>query len=407
MISLRLALRNLLRNRSRTVLSTLGLVLGLSVLIFSMSLLDGMNEHSLETMIDHETAHLRVFPAGYLEEDFPPAELRIEGADSVARVLARELEGQATVRYRVRAQLMHQREEAFVDLTGVDSETDPQVYTTLQYATENGGGDIHDEGVWLGARLARDLGIQQGDRITLLVRSVPGAFNSRSLQVDGLLKTNYPSVERRMVMVSLPLVRELMLDPAGANEIALRFEERELADERAAALQQDHEGLEGETWRQAAADFIKINQFRRYAFSVVVLILGLIAVVAVSNTMIMAVHERAMEIGAMRAQGFQRGMIARMFLFEGLSIGVMAILLALLLGGGIVLYYGHAGISLSAYEDFDTGLPVTDALYPHLTGSTVVMTLVFGLGLTGMATLGAVRRVLRGQVVRALREGML
>jgi putative ABC transport system permease protein len=64
------------------------------------------------------------------------------------------------------------------------------------------------------------------------------------------------------------------------------------------------------------------------------------------NSMLMSVHERTREIGTVRALGMRRGVVVRMFVAEGLVLGLLAAASGLLVGASIVLYLGARGIAM-------------------------------------------------------------
>ncbi|MCB2212415.1 FtsX-like permease family protein [bacterium] len=407
LIAIRLALRNLRRQKRRTALTVSGLTMGLIVMIVAYAMLDGLTDQALDSYIQYETAHLRGFPQGYLNDDtFRTLDKLFGSADSLRDALADELDVQTTVRLHIPGQLIVGTEEAFIEIVGVDPERDRTVYATLDQL-QSGESLDHKGGVLIGRKLAKDMGLTVGDRPTLFARSAPGALNSLRLPVIGILNTGHPAVDGQSAYVSLTDAQQLALVNDSANELAVLGGNRKNADKLREQLNMHGSTLEWQTWEEAAAGFLYVMQFRRIAMSVVVAILALIAAVAVSNTMIMAVHERTQEIGALRALGFERSMIGRLFLFEGISIGLLAGVLALLFGSAIVLWLHNVGISLEAYEDVQSGIPINTSFYPSLHASNPIITLSFGLILTALASWTAAYRAQRGEVVRALREGRL
>lgn len=407
LIAIRLAFRNLRRNKRRTALTSTGLAVGLIVMIVAFSTLDGLTEQARSSIMDFEVAHIRGFPPGYLEEDLPGLEFQILHADSLRRAVS-ELDGvAATARLTIHGQLIAGREEAFIEIVGADLVHDPRVYRTLDQVVAGQALAPGKDGVLIGQNLAKDMKLAVGDPVTLFLRSAPGAFNSRNLHVTGIYRTSNPMIDGRQVFIPLALAQQLALMPDAANQLAVRLHDYRDAAPVRKQLRRDFPGFAWQTWDEAAADFLRTIHFRRIVFSVIIGILALIALIAVSNTMVMAVHERAREIGALRALGFDPRLVGRIFLFEGLLIGLIAGALAVIAGGAIVLWLHRHGISLGQFDDMQTGLPIRDALYPVLHLSTTLLAFIVGAFLTGLASWRAARRVTRGEVVRALREGML
>jgi len=407
LIALRLALRNLRRHKRRTALTVTGLTLGLIVMIVAYAMLDGLTDQALDSYMDYETAHLRGYPHGYLDDDtFRTLDELFDHADSLCNAVASEFDVTTTVRLHIPGQLIFGKEEAFIDIIGIEPVRDREVFATLD-EIQSGESFGEQKGMLIGRKLAKDLQISVGDRATVFARSAPGALNSRRLPVIGILSTGHPTVDGHSVYLTLADAQELALIDDSANELAVLSNDYKHADELRGSLLQHGFDLDWQTWEEAAAGFLSIMQIRRVSFGVIVAILALIAAVAVSNTMIMAVHERTQEIGALRAMGFERSMIGRLFLFEGISIGLLACGLALIVGSALVIWLNNVGISLALYEDMETGIPIATAFYPSLHMTNLVTATLFGLILTALASWSAAHRAQRGEVVRALREGQL
>ncbi|NQT34927.1 ABC transporter permease [bacterium] len=408
MIALRLAYRNLRRNRRRTVLTASALTVGLIVLITMMGMLDGIDSQSIDNLIYYDLAHVKGFADGYLDEDFPDLEHTIPHADSLLNIV-RNLSGisAATERLEIIGMLIQGSEEVFVRIIGVDPAQDTDVFRTLE-AVRSGLTISTDEPVALiGDRLASDLSLNVGDVITLLVRSAPGAFNPKMLPIAGIISTGHPAVDRMTVYVPLAVARDMTLLPEGATEIAIMASKLTYSKRLMDKLTQILPQLEWRSWQTLADDFIQLARMKRTGNGIIIGIIILVAAIGLGNTMIMSIHERTREIGALRALGFNSGLIWRIFVLEGFLIGLFAGIIAVVIGVAILVYLGHTGISLAGYGDMDIGYPVRDAIYPIVNVASVAMSFVFGLVISVLASWGAARHAARGQIVRALREGML
>src|SRR5262249_159089 len=98
---------------------------------------------------------------------------------------------------------------------------------------------------------------------------------------------------------------------------------------------------------QAGRFSFSIIQANEAALAILSSFLFLAAAVGIVNAMLMSVHERTREIGTIRALGLRRRVVVRLFILEGLALGIVAALLGVGLGGGIVLYYGARGIPMN------------------------------------------------------------
>ena len=408
MTALRLAKRNLRRNKRRTLLTASALTIGLTVLIISRGLLDGIDRQSIRNLILYETSYIKGFTKGWLDEDFPNLDYVIPASDSLLG-LVRGLDGVsgAVERLEISGMLIKCGEEIFVRIIGVDPVHDRDVFQTLD-AISIGETISSDQPVVLvGDRLAGDIKLETGEMITLLVRSAPGALNPRQLVIGGLVSTGNPEVDQLTVYIPFSLAREMSLLPDSATEIDIRLTRLGDVDKVAERLAAVHPEYDWRSWRYLADDFIQLARLKRTGSGIMIAIITLVAAVGLANTMVMAVHERTREIGALRAMGFSRGMINAVFLWEGCLIGIMSGFAALVVGTSVVYYLSIHGISLEAYRGMDIGYPVQDAIYAMVKVSTLVQAFIFGIILSILASWSAARRAARGEVVRALREGML
>ncbi len=408
MTAFRLAWRNLRRNKRRNILTGSALTVGLIVLIVALGFLDGIDSQSINNLIYYDLAHVKGFAHGYLDQDFPNLEHTIPRADSLLTVV-KNLSGisAATERLEITGMLILGSEEVFIRIIGVDPAQDTDVFRTLE-AVRSGRTISSDEPVALiGDRLAADLGLNVGDVITLLVRSAPGALNPKMIPIAGIISTGHPAVDRMTVYVPLALARDMTLLPEGATEIAVMASKLTYAKRLMGKLSQILPRIEWRSWQTLADDFIQLARIKRTGNGIMIGIIILVAAIGIGNTMIMSIHERTREIGALRALGFSSGLIWRIFILEGFLIGLFAGIIAVIIGVATVAYLGHTGISLAHYGDMDIGYPVRDAIYPMVNLASIAMSFIFGLVISVLASWGAARRAARGQIVRALREGML
>ena len=408
MIAPRLAWRNLRRNRRRTALTISALAIGLTVLIISMGLLDGVDQQSIENLINYDLGYAKGFAKVWLDQDFPDLDYTISASDSLLGII-RNLEdiSGAAQRLEMSGMLIFGREEVFARIVGIDPKSDLEVFRTLEAVTAGKTISTDEPVALIGDRLAKDIGVGVGDIVTIFVRSAPGALNPRMLPVAGIISTGHPKVDQLTVYIPLSTAREIALLPGSATEIAVRAKDISSAKLLNIKLKENLPEFIWRSWQQLADDFIQLARMKQTGSGIMIGIITLVAAVGLGNTMIMSVHERTREIGALRAMGFSSRLISTIFLCEGLLIGVIAGVAAVILGSAIISYIGVKGISLATYEGIDIGYPIQDAMYPILSVVSLAKAFIFGLIISILASWGAAKRAARGQVVRALREGML
>ncbi|TVQ24135.1 MAG: ABC transporter permease [Spirochaetaceae bacterium] len=155
-------------------------------------------------------------------------------------------------------------------------------------------------------------------------------------------------------------------------------------------------------WEAAAGPFATTADVIRTVFNVAISIIGIVALIIMTNTLVISVLERTSEIGTMRALGAQRGFVWRMFAWETLTIttvfGILGAVVALGIIGALNL------IGVPATNTFLTILFAGPELKPIASGSSIVSALVVVSAVGLIAHLYPVAVALRIAPIRAIQS---
>jgi len=406
--TLRLALRNLARNRRRTAITASTVAFSMVLLQFLLALLRGIERQSFDNLIGYQTGNAKVFAAGYFaERDELPLDRTLGDLTALAeRVLAVDGVAAAAPELSFQARISDGREQ--IPALGVGLELGgggSGVFRLDQAVTSGRYLEPTDEGVLLGNGLAELFGLGPGDWITVLVVTSAGAYEALDLPVLGLVGTGNPAIDRRSVVVPLALAQRMLGLDGRATEVAVRFDdgrETVVLDRLSRALAAG--GLEVRGWREQEANLMALVESKRAGSGVMVGIFVLLAMVGVTNTILMAAYERTREIGMLMAMGLRGSGIRRLFLAEGAMIG----LLGALVGTGLALLVLAAlsgGIDFRAlYGDIDMGYPVRDRVYPAVLPALLIGGIVATVVLAALAAVYPAVRAARERPVEALRH---
>lgn len=383
---LRLALRNLLRNTRRTLLSLVAIIAGVSVLIVGRGFLAGLTENIMRSQIDAVSGHVVVRPDGYGGSGLAHP---VDGAFTVGPASAQLLDAEAaawTSRLLFAPTAIHESDSIRVRAVGFDPTADEAVFPRDAWKLE---GTMPEPGsVLISAGVARLLDVQTGEALTLQARTVRGAINAQMFQVSGVLATGNPYFDRFGVLMPLSSADELLSASGAVTHVAVRLDRRDLTRAEtvgAAVAASLDRPAEASTWFAETADLRRIQQIRQRALDIIVFALLGISATGIANTVLMAAYERVREIGTLRAMGMTRRGVLDMFLLEGALLGVMGATLGCLFGVAIVSWFSVNGIDLSAVVDKSGGnLPISAMLYLALEPFWVGAAFVFGV-LTSIA----------------------
>ena len=408
--TLRLGWRNLARNRRRTWITATTVAFAVLLLQLSLSFMTGIEQQSFDNLINYQTAHAKLFAEGYfanrdeLPLDYPITDLEalqdaIRGVDGIAAT---------TPRLTFSAQLSNGVDQLPCLGTGIQvAGSDTDVFRLPQAVVEGTYLQPDEEGLLLGSGLATFFGVSPGDWLTVLAKTQAGAYEALDLPIVGLLGTGNPLIDQNSFLLPLQTARYMLDMEDAATEVAVRFDAtaREPATlQRLQGATENLDGLETKGWRDIEEDFMALVEVKRTGRGIFLGIFIIMAIVGVTNTILMASFERTREIGMLMAIGLRGAGIRRLFLAEGALTGLLGGAIGSAIAMIFIAYWATVGLDLTAmYGDMDIGYPVAGILYAAFSIKSIVISwLLIGV-LAALAALYPAARASRQKPVEALR----
>lgn len=370
---LKIALRNIRRHKRRTFFSAVTIAVGMLFFIAMDSIMSGMDRGAIDNMVALKTGAIRLQTSEFAaEQDALPLRAGIDGYDSLRTVVLkdRRVKG-VTGRTRFIGQISIYTEMKPIIGTVVSPATDSTVFSLTDYIEGAYFSKENEREIILGKKIAEELGLAVGGWVTLYALTRYDSHNADDFKVVGLLNTTDPVLNSSGVFISQRgadtfldlegLVTDVMIGVH--RRVNLRDFIREVDDVQA-ALRSEYPDLESQTFLEQEAGFFEIAKTKRaFGFMFLIVIL-LIAGVGIFNTVLMSVYERIREIGVLRAFGFTRRELTRLFLLEGLITGIFGAALGLLLGTLLNLYLVVYGYPLDKVAGDAMGdLPIWGTIY--------------------------------------------
>ncbi len=413
---LKLAFRNVFRYRKRTVITFSAISYGLGLMALGICLYNGVNTHAMDSIINNQTAHLKILAPGYFEKkNEVPLEFTIDEPQRLKNLLKeiKEIQGIES-RILFQASIISGMDELPCLGVAIEPEVDPLVFKIKDSITDGRFLESSEPKIILGSGLARDLGLQVGDDIVLrmFLSTEDFIWNALDMEITGIAKTENPTVNRQTVFIPLSLAQEALSLNKRVTELAIRIEDRnQLLDvrnfiqSRLATLDTDYEVV---SYKEYASDFVELMKMRSRIQVLIPLMMILIASLGIVNTMLMAVMERTRETGMLAAMGMRKIEVMLVFIFEGAIIGLFGSLAACVIGGLGGWYLETKGFSMAFM-----GKEITDKLlsflpmevyYGDLTAGTLLFTLILGTVISILASLYPAYKAVKLDPIQALRH---
>ncbi len=345
---LKVSVRNLLHHKARTILTMLGVIIGIAAVVALISLGNGLNA-SIEERFE-QLGPNRIFiaqrTAGFGTGSGPPTG-GVALTDKDLNVIKRVSGVESAVPFMQRTLVLKYGDQsAVVPVGGIPLEDAEEFFSDIQSFEIDEGRNLKNgeqSAVVIGNRVAHDIfekDIRVGDKISI---------SGKSVTVVGILKSTGSQQNDNMALMSIEALRDI----TGAKDqitaiMAKAHSEPKVVAER---IDKELEDLHGDRLFTAYTSEELVKQIGQI-FSIVSLILAgiagislLVASFGIANTMLMSVLERTQEIGIMKAIGATNKIILSMFLVESALVGFIGGAIGVMLG--YIMSFGLAGIGVS------------------------------------------------------------
>jgi len=399
---LKLAARNLTRHRARSLISLSAIAFGVIALLLASGFIEWVFWAMREAAIQTGLGHVQISRPGFRATGLANPSRYLLSANAPELDAARSAPGVEAIDQRLVLNGLASSGENTVAFTG--EATDPEADNKISKVLGITGDQLSAQdpsGVLLGGGLARALGVQRGDRVSFVVTLPGGGINAVEGHVRGTFATGVKAFDDSAVRIPIALGRQL-LRTRGAHVWVLGLDATEHTDQALTYLRQrlPPERFEVASWLDLSDFYAKAVVLLSRQIDVVALFIGIIIVLGISNTLTMNVLERTGEIGTLMATGTPRSAILRLFVLEGILLGVAGGLAGLVLGFVLAELLSYIGIPMPPPPGRTTGYSAQILLNLPLAAGAFVMALVS----TTLASLYPAWNASRLPIVDALRH---
>jgi ABC-type lipoprotein release transport system permease subunit len=373
--TLKIAWRNLGRNRKRTALAVAAIALGQFTLVFVNCMMAGMYADMLEALTGPLVGHAQVHHPEWREEQ--ALDLTIDDL-SVAREEIGSLPGVSRVSPRVYAPAL----AAPGAKTDSPATAEPAMLVGVDVAVEsqrNGllaelSPDERPSGreVVLGRVLAQRLKLSPGDSLAVIGADADGFPASGLFTVRAVMRSSASIVNRLGIVADLGVAQAFVELDDAAHELIIVGEDPHAAEALAERVGRVKavSGMETLSWMKAVPIFETFFNMKDWFDMIFVAILFVAAAAGIVNTMMMSTFERTREFGMLLSLGASPWRIVRMILYESVMLGLAGVAIGSALGTAVVLLTGHYGFDygwfsgITEQEFTIQGLSMTSVMYP-------------------------------------------
>lgn len=418
MILLRLGFRNLRRNRRRTAMTLIALVLGVAIMVLLNGFVNAIKSIETSGTVYGQIGALQVHKAGYFKNIYGnPLQLDFaDSADLRQKILA--VGGVENLSPRIHFSGIFSLPEVtgngveagksiYFSATAFDPEMEKKVCPEFfkwivdgRMLSGNGTAEILlstelADGVTLMPRGAEALPVDQWPALIAMDRD--GSANGEPALAVGKLGNALPG-DRRVGFTTLGLAQRVLRMEGRITEYAVGIRDLDKISSVKKRLEKAlGSEFEVQSWDEVMPFIEGQRAIMDLIYNVVTTIFLIVVLLGVVNAMFMSVLERTTEIGTLISLGFKRKNVVQLFIFEGVFLGVLGGVVGVLIGVIAVLVSARVGITISA-----PGSEIPFVLHPFVTPLFLLRVFVSASVGSAIATLLPARRASLLRPVEAL-----
>ncbi len=322
-----IALRHITERKFQSIFSILGVSIGVTVFIVSLTVSNGLEKNMIDSLLTL-TPHITIkSDYGNVIEDYETKSAELKKIDGVTAVIPK-YSNQAIVKYKEMAK--------GVIANGIKAES---VSKDLKLKIIKGKNDISElNSILVGEEFSKEMGVDVGDEINII-----SAENKEiKLIIRGIFKTGYYEYDSNLVILPLTTMQILSEKGETVTEMGINVKnpqklENQLksVNEKAAIFGNNNLGIY--SWSELNQNLLSAVKFEKFVLISILSLLIMIACFAVSVILNMIVREKTKDIGILKSIGYSNKNIRRIFTIEGLIIGLSGMILASIMSPLVLL----------------------------------------------------------------------
>jgi ABC-type lipoprotein release transport system permease subunit len=402
---IKIAWRNIWRNKARSLVILISVSIGMVGGIFATAAMIGMTNQRIETAIKTEISHIQLHNPKFIDNQ--EQEYYIENTDELVSKIAKSNYVTAvSTRLKISAMISSAETASGVIINGVVPADEMKVSNLStkiiegEYFTENKSNDIV-----ISQKLADKLKLGIKSKLVLTFQDAQGNIVSNNYKVCGIYRTNNQMFDEMQVFVKkTPLGDICGYDENSAQEIAVLLNNNENLTE----AEDEIKNIAGDkilvrSWKKISPDLGMLTdmmaQYSGYILGIILMALAF----GIINTMLMAILERKKELGMMMAIGMNKPKIRAMIVWETVFLTFTGTIVGMTIAQILVSYFGKVGINLAMYAEGFEAVGFEAMLYPALNTGFYIQVVVLTVFTALFSAIFPIRRAIKMNPAEVLR----
>ncbi|MGE5342387.1 MAG: FtsX-like permease family protein [Candidatus Omnitrophota bacterium] len=366
---IKLAWRNILRNKRRTIIAAIAIGVGLAALLLDASIMKGMMKGMMRSSTSSFLGEAEIHRENFRESQ--EVERTIHHKDKLANDLAHDpLVDRFTFRTLSMGMITSPANVDAILLVGVNPQTESPL-SKYDEAVGKGKGtffagkpNIRD--IVIGSKMAEILEVELGDRVVVTTaKAYTGELSQEMFRISGIYHFGIKSMDTGMAFIHIEQAQQMLGIPGQVHEAAIKFKDIRTSLEKNNPFwkRYSRNGNEAVSWITLLPQMDMVFRMSKFGLIIIIFILAALVTFGIINVLFMSLYERMFEFGVLRAVGTRPGGIRKLILFEAGALAVISIIIGLALSALVLSILSYTGLDYRGIEM--AGAVIQENIYPE------------------------------------------
>ena len=407
---IKISFRNLLRSGRRTVLTASLITIGVMFVLVYAALSGSFKDYMVGQVTDSMLGHIQIHKKGYVASvDNLPLDknLNAKQIEKITELLdENKFIESYTFRLKLGTMFSNYVASTGIRLNGIDPQNEAKTLPLFSSRLDGFDTTALKEGAILVPELiAKGMNVKKGDTVVLVATNQKGSVNGMNFKVAGTIEPISGPGGRDGYIHIKDVTKLLRLKKLEVSEVVIRLKDPSKLEHVMKLLkpltefknQKGKPVFEVHAWKKLTPFYNIVKMLNVMDMSIKIILISIV-LISILNVMVMSVYERIKEIGTIAAMGTTPSTITKLFLTEGLMLGVFGAIVGSILSFIIIFVINAVGIT------FSFGRQDTLTLNPTLSLNEVLVVGVIVILISLIASISPARKAANLNPVDALRQ---
>lgn len=407
---LKMAFRNIWRNRRRSILAFTSVALSIAGITFFRGFAGGMLESIVKNSTKNETGHIRITTKKFREKrQFYPVTENIAEPEKIIAAIQADPEiaeqlALVTERINFGVLLANKGNNKYAAALAGDPAVEKDLLL-LQNSLQEGGRYLQNEReTMVGAKIADALNLKVGDVLKVMTPGADYALHLRKFNIVGIFETGLNVLDDKFFQIPLNDAKKLLRMGSSTQQIIIMLKDYKKSTEVAAKIRAllNDDKLAVVSWTEHG-EWASMVDMVAIIYNYFYFLIAFLGAFIITNILMMVVLERRKEIGIVKSMGISRFEVMSLFLFEGIILGLIGSLVGIGMGMIFNIYFAIFGLDFSAMMG-SFNFPMDQRIFFEISPGSVVNILLIGVFVSAIVSVLPSWRASRMNAVDAIKS---